>query len=365
MRFIKGRSRKSIENKISETDRKHAIWEDSSLIEELFSDSQWEKLRYSRNNNEVPSKKMEKHIINRLSEIQEEETKKLKRTNTVHLLLSYSATACILAFILFGIIQNHETSSYTSKNVLLKQSAANPWKEIINSETVLQTIILPDSSTLQLYSNSRIKYKISRHNGPREIHLTGKAHFSVKKNKSRPFCVYTAQTKTTALGTSFTIDTNDDAESTSIELHSGKVVVASTMTNIDFKPVYLLHKGDRLTFDHVSNKIQTMIKPDDSRSHKRIPNLKQQTPDTSSIIRFNNRPIADVFNLLEEAYHANIMIQDADISQILYTGVLNTTEEDLPDILTVICLINDLEYISKGQNRYTITRKNSKNKTYN
>jgi len=63
---------------------------------------------------------------------------------------------------------------------------------------------LADGSSVQLNTNSQIKVEYTEHH--RNIHLIqGEAHFTVAKNKDRPFRVYAGEGRVEAIGTAFTV----------------------------------------------------------------------------------------------------------------------------------------------------------------
>lgn len=361
MRFAKRKRRKSRHETTAKIYRKQILWNNPSIVEELFSDSQWINQTQS-DIKKVPSKKMEEEIVKKLSEIQAEDRKKLSRNNTIHLLLSYSSVACLVLFILIGVNQYHNLDNQKQKIAVIDHAREKHWHETSNTQDTTQTLYLPDSSMVVLYPNTCIKYIVSNYNNAREIHLFGKALFSVKKDKTRPFSVYAGGTKTTALGTSFTVDTQQENTLTSVELHSGKVVIVSTAPTAGFTNVYLTQKGDRLTFDRNTNQVQQKTKARKTRTSKpqrKLTSFQDAHPKRGTI-QIDNQPIIEVLVELEKAYQTRIQILDNTIAKIQYTGIIDTERESLTDVLAVICLINDLEYTINDQSGYTLTRKNIK-----
>ncbi|MGO1244334.1 MAG: FecR family protein [Sphingobacterium sp.] len=358
MRFLKRKRRKASPDKIIDSDRKRAIWNDPSFLEDLFSDTQWTSFKIDENVDKIPTQRMEDHIFQQLLETKKNEARKKRRSNTIYQLLTYSAAACVIALILTGVDQYRTLDNPQAEIASTDQPTIKQWSTIINTHDTAKTVTLPDSSIIKVFTNSSIEYRISPYHGPREIRLIGKALFKVKKDKWRPFSVYAGGTKTTALGTSFTINTGSGAEHTSVELHSGKVVVASLSATTRFQDIYLEHKGDRLTYDRRSNHIDQLHKTEALKEAQPVHKFAALADVANrSAIRIDNRPITEVFDLLENVYHTNIQIQGTDISHIKYTGLIDVDMENLNDVLTLICHINDLEYKKEDQNSYIITRK--------
>lgn len=112
---------------------------------------------------------------------------------------------------------------------------------------------LPDGSTALLNGASSLKIATDYNNRNRHLLLTGEAFFSVTKNKHKPFVVITGKTATTALGTSFKVESYANAEVASVMLATGKVKVECTQSDLEVADVTLipgqkaaLFKGDKV-----------------------------------------------------------------------------------------------------------------------
>lgn len=83
-------------------------------------------------------------------------------------------------------------------------------------------VILPDSSTVLLNGDSRIRYRqdFSEH---RNIELQGEGYFDVRKNLARQFIVSTHELKIKVFGTSFNVKAYDDDQVVEVGLRSGRV----------------------------------------------------------------------------------------------------------------------------------------------
>ncbi|WP_262245183.1 FecR family protein [Parapedobacter soli] len=117
----------------------------------------------------------------------------------------------------------------------ISQSDADGWMGTGASQSIERTntsnrsleIKLADGSDIVLEPGSSIRYASSfASNEFREIHLTGKAFFDVKRDTARPFLVYANGTVTKVLGTSFWIYAPKDIkEQATVEVVSGVVTV--------------------------------------------------------------------------------------------------------------------------------------------
>ncbi|MEM6831788.1 MAG: FecR family protein, partial [Bacteroidota bacterium] len=88
-----------------------------------------------------------------------------------------------------------------------------------------RTVTLSDGSTIRMNYETEIKVPEKFEGKERIVYLTGHAHFDVVRDTERPFIIYTEDSKTQVLGTSFDINTKEEGE-TEIIVSSGKVAFA-------------------------------------------------------------------------------------------------------------------------------------------
>jgi ferric-dicitrate binding protein FerR (iron transport regulator) len=128
----------------------------------------------------------------------------------------------------------------TASYFLLKQdrkaekfdyASITPSKGLIeNVNTSEKPIILklPDGSTVELGSNSRISYANNFENlDTRDVYLLGEAFFTVTKNPGRPFRVFANEIVTKVLGTSFRIRSFEKDSTIQVVVRTGKVSVTT------------------------------------------------------------------------------------------------------------------------------------------
>jgi ferric-dicitrate binding protein FerR (iron transport regulator) len=107
-------------------------------------------------------------------------------------------------------------------------------------------VTLPDSSTLWLNEQTRLKY-VSNSFGKenREIWLeSGEAYFDVKRNERLPFIVHSGPLETKVLGTAFNIKRSAKYPEIQVSVARGKVQVSSSAATLA-----LLTKGKQLNYD--------------------------------------------------------------------------------------------------------------------
>ncbi|MBO9658819.1 MAG: FecR domain-containing protein, partial [Chitinophagaceae bacterium] len=110
-------------------------------------------------------------------------------------------------------------------------------ESIILSGDSKREVLLKDGSTVLLYEQSSLRYDTGYNNKERKLTLKGKARFTVSKDKTRPFIVFSGPLSTTALGTIFEVTAHDD--STIVFLMEGSVKVQNYKVP-PFNTVYLV-----------------------------------------------------------------------------------------------------------------------------
>lgn len=101
---------------------------------------------------------------------------------------------------------------------------------VYKSAGAVETITLPDSTTVWLNQNSSVEVLADFGSSTRSVVLQGEAYFKVTRNDSVPFIVLTGNASTQVLGTAFNIITRND--STRLEVAEGKVSFAPRGTNV-------------------------------------------------------------------------------------------------------------------------------------
>src|SRR5690606_15864366 len=333
------------------------IWEDPSVVEQLFGDKDWQAYEAKHEPVAVPSREMVKNIEERIKRIEQERERTDRRDIRIRRLTAYAVAASLLLLLSFSLWHWRnapvESASFHKLQVNNTPISDTTWVKIRNTKDTEMEIQLPDNSKVKLFASSSIRYPEQFSQDKREIQLEGKAYFTVAADKQRPFSVYAKGTKTTALGTSFTIDTRRQADKISVQLHTGKIVIASTAAIPDFKSVYLSHRGETLIFD--PNKLII--------EHQRPQPVREaKTPVTpapasdDALLKFDNVPLSAGFQALGKAYQTRITIADPAITHILCRASLDTDTQTFRDVLTVVCLTNDLQFIAEQDGSFTIDK---------
>ena len=179
-----------------------------------------------------------------------------------------------------------------------------PLHEVINETDLPKKITLPDGSVVRLTPSSRISYANTFiQNHKREVYLTGEAFFDVEKDVKNPFFVYANGLLTRVVGTSFLIRAIDsDVE---VLVSSGRVTVVPIrdIANQEKKNTELLLTPNQ----------QALFSTKDNLISKSIVETPVEIikPESEPDLIFDNRPIGEVFSILEKAYGIPIIYDEA------------------------------------------------------
>lgn len=237
--------------------------------------------------------------------------------------------------------RNTEVSSNNSLNFTHQQT-----KISYSTAEVKKEFTLPDGSKIFLNKHSNISFDKGLENqASRIVYLNGEAFFSVKHLNSKPFIIYTKNSKTEVLGTSFNLksSTNQHDE---IDVVSGKVAFTSLSGNLE-KDKIILIAGQKATLNR------------DKQLHQ------AQTENPNFIawkdekIVFEKTRLINVISTLEDYFSVSIIVENSDILDCNFTGTFE--KPNLEEILEVLTFSTNLHY-SKGNNHFIITGKGCKSK---
>jgi len=246
--------------------------------------------------------------------------------------LGIAATALLISglAILFWSLQ--QQNKY--KQLIVKQSVQkqinNGWVYLQTAKGVKHTVKLADGSVIVLNASSRLRYpqKFTAHKRP--VYLDeGEALFTVAKDKTSPFTVYTTKFATTALGTAFNIRSYQKEHKVSISLIHGKIAVHDQLSSVRGNSTRILTPHHQLIAD--------------LHSIKSI-SFNDETAITGWIdgrLTFKDASVDEVLNSIENRYGVSI-INNSRHMDWSYTGEFKT--EPVEDVMKTICLTEGIKY---------------------
>jgi transmembrane sensor len=226
-------------------------------------------------------------------------------------------------------------------------SVSNPILAQKKVETQFQQrkqVTLPDGSLVTLNADSKLRIADNWGDAStREVWLEGEAFFEVTKKPNTgaaKFVVHTNQLDVEVLGTAFNVKARRG--STEVVLQSGKVNLKKRDKEIiEMKP---------------NDRVQVV----DNQIVNAVPIVAQKvetekfTAWTNGKIIFDNTPLSDIANAIEDHFGYKVKIVNKDLLETRYTGELLT---DMPDVFfKILSTTLDIDVELEGKNM-TIKKK--------
>jgi ferric-dicitrate binding protein FerR (iron transport regulator) len=201
------------------------------------------------------------------------------------------------------------------------------YTEIIVQKGERSTVVLPDGSTVQLNSDSRLKFLSSFNSGNRHVTLEGEGLFTVKHDESNPFIVETPSFSIEDLGTVFNVSCylNDQLETTFLE--SGKLKI-----NIGNKEGVFLNPNESYSYNKITHE-----------SIKTIVQNKRLTDWTKGFLTVDGETIGELAKKLERKYNIHFVFSDEEAKQHTYTGRIK--DENLNTVLEALVFASSVKYV--------------------
>ncbi len=186
---------------------------------------------------------------------------------------------------------------------------------------------LPDGSSVFLTANSSIKHEAKWETADnREIWLTGKAFFEVRKNPitgRQAFIVHTKKGQIEVLGTSFTVD--EQKESFEIVLETGKLAFHDHQ-----QKSIILEPGEKLFYQNGQ-----LQKEKVNAAHYSIWKEEQ--------LVFEDTPVSEIVAVLEASFDLNIKVKNKKLLKRKVTASIPKNDPEL--LLQALSEIYDIRII--------------------
>jgi transmembrane sensor len=191
------------------------------------------------------------------------------------------------------------------------------FEEMVTGDNQTVTVALRDGSVMRLAPRSQARIRVQE--GLREVHLTGRAFFSVAKRDGLPFRVLTRGGEVTVLGTQFDLDaTNDDVRLVVVE---GKVALAATRGG----EVQLV-RGQEVRV--VEGQLLPTVQ---------LAEARDETRWVGRFLAFQGTPLSDVAHEIEQAYGVTVRIADTTLAQQTITNWFS--DRPLDEVVRVVCAV--------------------------
>lgn len=205
------------------------------------------------------------------------------------------------------------------------QAPKENWQTIQTIAGQTQEIGLPDGSKIVLNENSQLSYREGFE--VRDVRLEGEAFFDVARNEKKPFTIYSDDTQTRVLGTSFNIRAYREEEAVVVTVESGKVAFSSVLEE---EKKTVLTAGYQAALNKENRGL-----------------IKQKTEDQnvlswkSNHLLFDDILIKQVIVALERHFDTTIKVSDPKINNCRFKA--NYTAPQLKEVLEMLAFTLNLE----------------------
>ena len=192
-------------------------------------------------------------------------------------------------------------------------------------------VLLDDGTEVWLNADSKLKYPIVFSGESREVILSGEAYFDVKKD-TRPFVVSLESGDITVLGTSFGVSAYPGYPN-----YTTLVRGSVRFTSLRQEQV-VLTPGEQAVVN-ISGTLE-----------KRNVDVEEFVGWKDGVFIFKDKTLAEIMQILERWYGANVIFQDESLKELEYTGSL----ERYDSINTFLQLLEKLKEIRYEIKKNTI-----------
>ena len=282
--------------------------------------------------NEIDIAKKEAEIERISRIISELEIKEKKKT--FRLKFSQYAAAIILLISISGSIGYF--ISYSSFD------STPHYTEIFVPKGERSIVTLPDGSTVQLNSESHLKFSSDFRSNKRKVSLQGEAFFDVTHDQSRPFIVDIQNLSIEVLGTRFDVSCYPNDSIITTFLQSGKVKINSSNSDDIFltpSEAYFYNKA--------------------TQESKKIKVKDQRYTDwTKGKLTINSETIGDFAKKLERRFNVKIEFGDSEAKNHIYSGSIK--DEDINTLLDALIFASNIDFKRNGDTIILYSKKEVK-----
>lgn len=194
----------------------------------------------------------------------------------------------------------------------------------LQSGSIVRKVTLSDGSLITMNKNSVLNYPDKFTGDTREISLKGEAFFDVAHDKSKPFMIHVNDVVVKVVGTSFNIKAT--GPNTEVIVETGVVQVIQQEIVVKLKP------KEKASVQ--AGRMQKSSSQDELYNYYR----------TQKFLA-NNTPLWRLVDVLNEAYHANIVIDNKKLANRVITTTFKA--DSLDRILGLISKTLNVEIIKK------------------
>jgi transmembrane sensor len=291
----------------------------------------WKHSKYSVevSNSEQAFEKIKRQIaLSHTKSIQDKPFNKQRATRLHHSLMVRIMAAAVL--LLVTTASFYYFVSKSNENSVAINSVE--WLKSENRAGEKSRIRLADGTIVWLNSDSYIEYPREYSNTERYVKLVGEAFFEVAKDTLRPFKVVSDDIVTTALGTSFNVQSYREEDEMIITLVTGKVLVS-----LDNKESFVLEPGCQIFYDKTGKSAVT-----------KKTNVDNAIAWKEGTLVFERNSYEEVIKKLERWYGVNIITIGIPPADFTITGQFRRNES-LEFVLETLNYGRQFEFAIEGK----------------
>lgn len=227
----------------------------------------------------------------------------------------------------------------------IKSSKSVPQQQMYvwsNGRQHIQSISLPDGTSVLLGPNSTLSYPKNFTEAQRRVELEGQGFFDVAKNEHQPFIVVTSEMEVMALGTAFEVFAFEGNRSAETTLLNGVIKVTLPLKEHHEAKEFILIPNHKLTLQNKTYKIEEI----DADSYLTWRDKKTLT--------FVDQPLSVIIPRLENWYGKQILCEKSIADTYRFSFTIDT--DSFRDIMKFIDRVSVLTAIEEGET-YRILKK--------
>jgi transmembrane sensor len=223
--------------------------------------------------------------------------------------------------------------------LLVGQATRAPDGVVLQAEAAPRTFKLEDGSTVQMDVNTKVRVWMTAQQ--REVTLeAGRAMFEVAHDRSRPFSVTAATSRTTALGTQFQVEL--DRSEVVVTLAEGSVAIHNEGPAQIWQEQ--LHPGEQLRIDVAS-----------AARDKQVVDASVVTSWTRGRLVFRNTRLADAIEQVNRYSTKKVRLADPSLSELHVAGNFIAGDSDL--IVDALASALPLRVVEGGEKEIILFRR--------
>ena len=188
------------------------------------------------------------------------------------------------------------------------------WQEIQVPRGNRMKLVLPDSTSIWLNNETKLRYASNFSGSNREVELSGEAYFEVHHDALHPFIVKVGAQKIKVLGTKFSVNAYPEDNFIETSLVSGSVVFESER-KINGNSVFKLDPGYSLFYDKKKNSVST----------SKIQSSYYQYWE-NGVYAFKDERFESLAFKIKRIFNVEVVFENEFLKNKTYTGTININD---------------------------------------